>query len=84
MHFIKKIIFQHRYKKAVHKAIELADKTGMKHFVITLKGKPIAISKRYVTHMVRTGKFKKGTRVSDIEKMALFVTPPKQKRHVHH
>lgn len=76
MKIINKLLFKYRFKKAVKKATDGAKKTGRKYYVILFKGKPIAITKQRITYMVRTRKFKKGIRVNDIERQALFVTSP--------
>lgn len=77
MNLLKKLIFNYRYKKAIKQAQEAATATGRKHLVILFKGKPIVMAKRKLNHLVRTKKFAKGVSVADIEKQALFITPPK-------
>lgn len=71
---IKRLIFAFRYKKAVKRAVKLRNLTGRKYFVIILKGKPKAVSKRTIKQLIAARRFKPGTKVQDIEKRALFIT----------
>ena len=75
----KKLVFNYRYKKEVKKATAASSASGRKYFVLLLKGTPVTVSKQQVTRMARTGKFKKGITVQEIEKQALFVTTPSKK-----
>ncbi len=72
--FIKDIIFEWRYKRAVRKAVEVQNLTGRKQFVIMYNGKPVVVSKKKIRSLVSTHFFRKGLTVHDIEKCALFVT----------
>lgn len=71
---IKRLIFAFRYKKAVKRAVKFRNLTGRKYFVIILKGKPKAVSKRTIKQLIAARRFKPGTKVQDIEKRALFIT----------
>lgn len=75
---IQQYIYNRRCDKALDKAVELSRKTGRKYFVVLVKGKPMAVTKQYITKLVRTGKFKKGVTVGEIEQQALFVTAPRK------
>lgn len=71
---IKDIINAWRYKRAIRKAVELQKLTGRKYFVLVVNGKMKVVAKKDIRTMVATRQFKKGVRVGDIEKRALFVT----------
>ena len=71
---IKDLINAWRYKRAVRKAVKLRELTGRKYFVLVVNGKMSVVAKKDIRTMVATRQFKKGVRVDDIEKRALFVT----------
>lgn len=73
---IKKLIFTIRYRIAERKAIQGANKTGHKYFVILYAGKPKAVTKQHIKRMISIRNFKKGVSVDDIERVALFVSRP--------
>lgn len=73
---IQQYIHNRRCDKALDEAVELSQKTGRKYFVVMMKGKPMPVTKQYITKLVRTGRFKKGVTVREIEQQALFVTFP--------
>lgn len=75
---IQQYIYNRRCDKALDEATELANKTGRKYFVVMMRGKPMPVTKQYITKLVRTGKFKKGVTVREIEQQALFVTAPRK------
>jgi hypothetical protein len=72
--FIKKLIWQWQYKKAVREAVNLRQLTGRKQFVVNFNGKPKVISKKAIRQLVATHTFRKGVTTADIEQKALFVT----------
>lgn len=74
IHLIKRLIFAWRYKRAVKEAVRLQRLTGRKYFVINLDGQLKIVPKKAIRMMVATHNFKKGVKVEDIEKRALFVT----------
>lgn len=71
---IKELLFAWRYKRAVKEANALAWATGLKYYVLVIGGKLKVVPKRNVKNLIRTRKFRKGTRIEDIEKRALHVT----------
>lgn len=71
---IKDIIFAWRYKRAVRKADHLAGTFGIKYFVIFMGGKLKVVPKQNIRSLVRAHRFRKGVKVSDIEKRALYIT----------
>ena len=71
---IKRLIFAFNYKRAVRKAIRLHNATGIKYFVIYLNGAVKVVPKKTIKQLIANDRFKKGVRIDDIEKHALFVT----------
>ena len=71
---IKRCIFAFNYKRAVNKAIKLYNATGLKYYVIYLNGSIKVVPKKSVKQLISNHRFKKGVRIEDIEKHALFVT----------
>lgn len=71
---IKDLFDAWRYKCAVKEAVKLQKLTGRKYFVLVVNGKLKVIAKKDIRTMVATRQFKKGVKVEDIEKCALFVT----------
>lgn len=72
--FIKRCIFAFNYKRAVNKAIKLHNATGLKYYVIYLNGSIKVVPKKSIRQLISNRRFKKGVRIDDIEKHALFVT----------
>lgn len=71
---IKDIIFAWKYKRAVWEAKKLSALLGMKYYVLNIGGRLKVVPKQNIRHLVRTHRFRKGIKISDIEKRALFVT----------
>ncbi len=71
---IKRIIFAWRYKRAVRKAKQLAELTGLRYWVIYLNGGLKVVPKKAIKELVKNRRFRKGVTVDDIEKRALFIT----------
>lgn len=71
---IKDLIFAWRYKHAVREAVRLSGLTGRRYFVLNVNGRLRVVPKQAVRMMVSRRQFKKGVKVQDIEKRALFVT----------
>ena len=72
--WIKRIIFARKYKRAVKKAKELAELTGLRYFVIYLNGELKVVPKKTIKELVRKRRFRKGVTVEEIERRALFIT----------
>ncbi|MCR5394177.1 MAG: hypothetical protein K6E86_02120 [Bacteroidales bacterium] len=75
IHLIKRLWFAFRLRRAVRKADRASRLTHRKHMVIMLNGSVRVISKQQLTHLIRTHRFRHGTKVSDIEQRALYITP---------
>ena len=71
---IKDIIFAWKYKRAVRKAKKLSALFGMKCYVLNMGGRLKVVPKQNIRHLVRTHRFRKGVKLADIEKIALYVT----------
>lgn len=71
---IKDIIFAWKYKRAVQKAKKLSALFGMKYYVLNMGGRLKIVPKQNIRRLVRTHRFRKGVKVADIEKRALYVT----------
>lgn len=71
---IKRIIFAWKYKRAVRKAKQLAELTGLRYWVIYLNGGLKVVPKKAIKEWVKNRRFRKGVTVDDIEKRALFIT----------
>lgn len=71
---IKRLIFAWRFKRAVRKADRLHRLMRLKFFVIVLNGKLQVIAKQDARRLLRQRYFRKGTRIEDIEKRALYIT----------
>ncbi|MBQ3364393.1 MAG: hypothetical protein IJG42_10650 [Muribaculaceae bacterium] len=74
MVMIKKLFFSFRYKRAVKKANRLAQETGLKYYVIVLNGSIHVVPKQVIKQLIRQHRFRKGTKLADIEKLALHIT----------
>ena len=72
--FIKRLIFAWKYKRAVKKAIKLANISGLRYFVVYMNGNLKVAPKQAFKELIALKRFRKGTTIRDIEKSALFVT----------
>lgn len=70
---IKDCIWAGRYKRAVRKAKILSALFNMTYFVILYQGKLEVIPKKNLKRLISQRKFKSGTTIQDIEKIALYV-----------
>lgn len=68
------LIFAWRYKRAVKEAILLSQGSGLKYYVLYMSGGFKVVPKQTIKTLVKRHRFKKGTKVEDIERRALFVT----------
>lgn len=71
---IKDIFFAWKYKRAVRKAKKMSALFKMKYYVLSMGGRIKVVPKQNIRHLVRTHRFRKGVKVADIEKRALYVT----------
>ena len=72
--FIKRVIFAWKYKRAVKKAIKLANLTGLRYFVVYMNGSLKVAPKKTFKQLIAQKRFRKGTTIQDIERSALFFT----------
>ena len=71
---IKRYIFAWRYRRAVRRANRLSAMFGIKYYVLNIGGSLRVIPKHYVKDMLRRHCFRKGVKIEDIERIALFIT----------
>ena len=74
LQFIKRLIFAWKYKRAVKKAVKLANQTGLRYFVVYMNGGLKVAPKKTLKELIAKKRFRKGTTIQDIEKSALFIT----------
>jgi hypothetical protein len=72
--FIKQLIFDWRFERAIRKADKLKHITKRKHMVLLINGKLKVASKKNLRRMIHEHKFVKGTKITDIENKALYIT----------
>ena len=72
--FNKRIIFHWQYKRAVKKEESITKNYGLKNLVIYMNGSIKVVPKRNLRALVHAHRFRKGIKVADIEKRALYVT----------
>lgn len=73
---IRDIIFAWRYKHAVRKAQRLANLFGLKYYVVYLNGGLKVVPKQTIKQLIHQHRFRRGVRIQDIEKRALFIAAP--------
>ena len=71
---IKDIIWEWQCKRAIKKANELSKLFGMRYYVIYMNGSLKVVPKRTIRELVAKHRFRKGIRIADIERRALYVT----------
>ncbi len=71
---IKDLIFAWRYKRAVKEANYLNEITKMRFFVILMNGSLKVVPKQALKELIARGRFKRGTKIQDLEKRALYIT----------
>lgn len=71
---IKELIFAIRYRHAVRKADRMQRLSHYKYMVILLNGRLRVASKQQLKLLIAQRRFKKGTRIQDIEALALYTT----------
>ena len=74
IHYIKRIIFAWKYKRAVKKANELAGLAGLRYYVVILNGSLKVAPRKVFKELIARRRFRKGTTIHDIERAALFIT----------
>lgn len=76
---LQRILFAWRYKRAIRKAQKLADLFGLKYYVIYLNGGIKVVPKRTIKQLIHQHRFRRGVRIQDIERRALFIATPHTK-----
>ena len=71
---IKDIIWGWRCKRAVRKADRLSKLFGMKYLVVYMNGSLKVVPKRTIRELVAKHRFRKGVKVADIERCAIYAT----------
>lgn len=71
---IKDLVFAWRYKRAVKEAVRNSELTGLRYYVISMNGALKVVPKKTIKELIHRRRFRKGVKVQDIEKRALFVT----------
>ncbi len=71
---IKDIIWGWRCKRAVRKADKLSKLFGMKYLVVYMNGSLKVVPKRTMRELVAKHRFRKGVKVADIERRAIYAT----------
>ncbi len=71
---IKDIIWGWRCKRAVRKADRLSKLFGMKYLVVYMNGSLKVVPKRTIRELVAKHRFRKGVKVADIERHAIYAT----------
>jgi hypothetical protein len=74
INYIKRRILASKVNKAINLASDLSKKDGRKYIVLFVKGIPCVYSKADLRLLIRKGAFKKGTRIQDLERIAVFIT----------
>ena len=70
----KDIIWGWRCKRAVRKADKLSKLFGMKYLVVYMNGSLKVVPKRTIRELVAKHRFRKGVKVADIERRAIYST----------
>lgn len=73
--FIKNIRFEIRLRRAIKRANVMRNLTGARFYVLLHNGRPKVYSKRDLKDSIARRQFKKGFRIADLDKIALYKTP---------
>lgn len=68
------LVFQHRLKKEIRNADARKRRTGKKHFVINLGGRPLCVSKERIQSLIAEQVYRPGVTVADIAAIAIYKT----------
>lgn len=71
---IKRVIWGIRYTRAIKKADKLAERYRLRYYVLYVGGKLKCVPKQTIKRLILQGRFKSGTKVQDIENIALYTT----------
>ena len=70
----KLLLFERRLKLAIKKANRMQKLTKYKYFVIMFGSDIKVIAKKTIKEYIKTGYFKKGVTIAQIQKQALYIT----------
>lgn len=71
---IKGFIWGWQCKRAIKKANKYSKLFGIRYFVIYMNGSLKVVPKRTIRELVAKHRFRKGVKVQDIERRAVYVT----------
>lgn len=71
---IKAISFKRKLARRIDEAVSLREKDGRKRLILVVKRQPLIFTKKALQILINKGYFKKGTKMEDLEKKALFLT----------
>jgi len=74
MNIFKIIRWQWRKYIAIKTAIRAHEADGRKYYVLNLEGKPTVVAKGDLRKWKQRGVFKKGVKIQDFDKVALFIS----------
>lgn len=72
--YIKALVFSIRLKQEKREADYRRGITEQKMLVLCVAGRPLCVSKKRVKELIKEGYYKHGTKVEDIEKLALYIS----------
>lgn len=72
--FIKDLILNYRIKRAIKLAENLSKAGKRKYLVLMVAGVPRVYAKQDLKRMIAQRKFRKGTRIQDLERRAILIT----------
>lgn len=74
--YIKGRFYRRRLGRAIDEANQWHNRTGCRYYVLNIGGNIRVVAKKEIKNMIeRRVCFRRGTKVADIERMALYVTP---------
>ncbi|MBE6245584.1 MAG: hypothetical protein E7108_08720 [Bacteroidales bacterium] len=71
---LRQIMFAYRFKKAVKRANALSKMFNVRYYVLWFGGKLKVVPKQTIKELIVRKRFKRGTTIQDIEKIALYIT----------
>lgn len=71
---IRQIIFAYKFKRAIKKANALAQTFRVRYYVLAFNGKLKVVPKQTIKGLLARKRFKSGTTIQDIERLALYIT----------
>lgn len=74
MNIFKVIRWRWQRYRAIKAAIMAHEADGRKYYVLNLEGKPTVVTKSELRKWMKRGAFKKGVKIQDFDKVALFIS----------